>query len=205
VVADAVVLTVPAFAAAPLLAVIAPEAAAEAARIRYASVVTATLAYRPDDAARPLDGSGFLVPRTAGRLTTACTFSTSKWPELGRSGMVLLRASAGRQGDERALDLDDDALVARLHDELAATLGLTGAPVAQRVDRWVRAFPQYEPGHEERVGRIEAALAPLRGLFVAGAAYRGLGIAACVQQAEATAGRVMAHLSHHPVRPRETA
>ncbi|MFN2608332.1 MAG: protoporphyrinogen oxidase [Acidimicrobiales bacterium] len=202
--ADAVVLTVPAFAAAPVLAGVAPTAATELAAVRYASVVTATLAYRPEDVSRPLAGSGFLVPRGEGTLTTACTFTTSKWPATAAGGLVLLRASAGRAGDDRAIALDDAALVDRLHAELAAMVGLSAPPMEWRVHRWPRGFPQYEPGHEARVERIEAALPP--GVFVAGAAYRGLGIAACVQQAEATAGRVMGLLSHAPTsgsRPRD--
>jgi oxygen-dependent protoporphyrinogen oxidase len=200
VVADAVVVAVPAFAATPLLAPVAPDAAKELEQLRYASVVTATLGYRPESVRHPLDASGFLVARAMGGLATACTFSTTKWPDLRRSGLVLLRASAGRDGDDRALTLDDGDLVDRLHRELAPVLGLTAAPVAQRVDRWPRSFPQYEPGHEERVSRAESALVAHPGIFLAGAAYRGLGVAACVQQAETTAGGVMAHLSHRPSR-----
>ena len=216
VVVDAVVLTVPTFAAAPLLAGVAGDAARELEQIRYASVVTATLGYRPDALSRPLTGSGFLVPRVAsessdgwfrygpGPLVTACTFSSVKWPVLAASGLVLLRASAGRHGDDRALALDDDELVARLHGELGRMVGLSAEPVESRVDRWERSFPQYEPGHEARVARVESALARHSGLFVAGAAYRGLGIAACVQSAESTAGQVMIHLSHHHRPPRDT-
>jgi protoporphyrinogen/coproporphyrinogen III oxidase len=204
VVADAVVLTVPAFVAAPLVAGVAPAAARELEQIRYASVVTATLGYRPEALSRPLTGSGFLVPRAAGTLVTACTFSSVKWPALAGSGLVLLRASAGRHGDDRALSLDDGDLVARLHAELAAMLGLTAEPVEWRVDRWERSFPQYGPGHEERVGRVENELARHAGLFVGGAAYRGLGIAACIQSAENTAGQVMIHLSHHRRPARDT-
>ena len=62
-----------------------------------------------------------------------------------------------------------------------------------RVDRWVGGFPQYEPGHLARVDRIEAALAGLPGLTVAGAAYRGLGLAACVRQAGEAADRIAAY------------
>ena len=216
VVADAVVVTVPAFAAAALLAGVAPGASQELERIRHASVVTATLGYRPEALSRPLAGSGFLVPRVASEsrdgwfryepdpLLAACTFSSVKWPALAGSGLVLVRASAGRHGDDRALALDDGDLVARLHTELAAMVGVTAPPVTSRVDRWPRSFPQYEPGHEERVGRIEGALASHPGLFVAGAAYRGLGIAACVQSAESTAGQVMIHLSHHRPPARDT-
>jgi oxygen-dependent protoporphyrinogen oxidase len=201
---DAVVLTVPAFAAAPILAEVAPDAARELEEIRYASVAVTTLGYRPAALDRPLDGSGVLVPRSEGHLMTACTWSTTKWPALKESGLVLLRASAGRHGDERALDLDDDTLVARLHDELRTVVDVTEAPEVSRVDRWPRSFPQYEPGHESRVNRIEAALVGTPGLAVAGAAYRGLGIAACVQQAEIAAGRVMNQLAHHPAGSRDT-
>ena len=105
------------------------------------------------------DGSGFLVPRSEHRLMTACTFLSSKWPLLGSSGLVLLRVSAGRFDDPRISQLDDDELVGRLHREVTEALGTTKAPVTTRVDRWDRGFPQYEPGHLARVGRIEAALA----------------------------------------------
>jgi len=203
-VADAVVVTAPAFAAAPLLAATSPEAARHLGRIRHASVVTATLAYRPGSVAALPDGSGFLVPRGENRLITACTFSTSKWPALADAGSVLLRASAGRDGDDRASRLDDDAIVARFHRELTDLVGATEAPVTWRVDHWDNGFPQYEPGHDERVDRIEAALGRLDGIFVAGAAYRGVGIAACVQQAGIAAARVRAHLSHRPTPAGET-
>ena len=196
--ADAVVLTVPPSAAAALLSA-APGTAAELGRIRHASVVVATLAYRPEAVPVRMDGSGFLVPRPEGRLLTACTWSTSKWPELQSGGLVLLRASAGRDGDERALGLDDDALVDALHAELREMVGVTEPPATSRVDRWWHAFPQYEPGHEEAVRRIEADLAAtLPGVLLAGSAYRGLGIAACVQQAYDAAALVTAHLGRGP-------
>ncbi|HUQ63013.1 MAG TPA: protoporphyrinogen oxidase [Acidimicrobiales bacterium] len=197
VVADAVVITVPAFAAASILRGSSAGAAEELEAIRYASVVTATLGYEPRALPRPLDGSGFLVPRAEGKLLTACTWSTTKWPALGASGLVMLRPSAGRFGDDRAIHLDDNDLVARLHEELVATVGVTAPPVTSLVSRWPKAFPQYEPGHEERVDRIEVDLdTALPGVLVAGAAYRGLGIASCIQQAEHAAGRVTAMLAH---------
>ncbi len=189
-VADAVVVTVPAFAAAPLLENASPAAAAELRAIDYASVAIVTLGYAPSTVPALPDGSGFLVPRTEHRAITACTFLTSKWPDLAKSGLVLLRASAGRIGDTRALELDDPVLVECLHRELAEAVGVTKPPVTTRVDRWPLGFPQYEPGHLERVARIEAAIAAQPGLAVAGAAYRGLGLAACVRQAGEVAANI---------------
>ncbi len=194
--ASAVVVTVPAFAAAPLLRATAPSVADDLERIRYASVAVATLAYRPEDLPSPLDGAGFLVPRLERRLMTACTWSTSKWPALAASGLVLVRASAGRSGDDRPADLDDAELVDHLHQELSGVIGVRQPPVTSLVSRWPNGFPQYQPGHQRRVDRIEAALATaLPGVTLAGAAYRGLGIAACIRQAEEAATKLLAQLN----------
>jgi oxygen-dependent protoporphyrinogen oxidase len=137
----------------------------------------------------PLDGSGFLVPRREGWLMTAATFVSTKWPARRPDGRVMIRCSAGRFGDERHLGLDDAELVERLHGELTRAVDHRGAaPLEWRVDRWPRSFPQAEPGHLARVARIEAALP--RHVFVAGAAYRGVGIASCIRQAREAGERV---------------
>jgi oxygen-dependent protoporphyrinogen oxidase len=192
---DAAVLTVPAWSAGSIVRSAAPEAAAQLDAVRYASVVTVTLGYEPAAVGRELVGSGFLVPRVDGRLATACTFLTSKWPDLARSGLVMLRVSSGRDGDERALGLDDAALVEALHAEMAEALGLRAGPVVTAVHRWPRALPQYESGHSARIARARADLsARLPAVVLAGAAYGGLGIAACVRQAREAADLVAARI-----------
>jgi oxygen-dependent protoporphyrinogen oxidase len=191
--AEGVLVTVPAFAAAVMLATLSPAAAERMDRIRHASVVTATLAYRPSAVVRPLEGAGMLVPRVEGRFITACTWSTTKWPALAACGMVLLRASAGRDGDTRAIDMSDDDVVRHVHRDLVEALDLREDPVDSLVSRWPRGFPQYGSGHQRTVDGIEAALtADAPGVLVAGASYRGLGIAACVEQARRAATRMTA-------------
>jgi len=192
---DGCVVTTPAPVAARLLRELAPGAAATLDGIRYASVALATMGYDPGALRAPLEGSGYLVPRSQGWLHTACTFTTSKWPVLAGSGLVLVRASAGRDGDERPADLGDAELVARLHQEVAEVIGVSRAPVVSRVDRWPRSFPQYDVGHRARVEAVDADLAAKApGVVVAGAAYRGLGIASCVGQACDAAARIVAAL-----------
>ncbi len=180
--ADALVLAVPSPVAAGLVAPHAAGVAAELEGIDYASVVVTSLIYPAAGMGRPLDGSGFLVPRREGRLMTACTWSSSKWPHLVQAGRVMLRASAGRWGDERALAMSDEGLVDRLHAELVEALDLQSRPLDTRVTRWPDAFPQYRVGHLDRLARVEAGLTRLPGLVVAGAAYRGIGLPACIAQ-----------------------
>jgi protoporphyrinogen/coproporphyrinogen III oxidase len=191
---DAVVVTVPAPGAAGLLAGVAPAAAAELSGIGYASVAVVSLVYPNDALDKALDGSGFLVPRVEGRLVTACTWTSSKWPHLETDGRIVLRASSGRSGDERALDMSDAELTEAVHDELREAMGLRSPPLVSRATRWPGALPQYRVGHLERVVRIEEELRGAPGLAVAGAALRGVGIPACIRQGSAAASLVLDQL-----------
>lgn len=189
---DRVVLALPASGAAELVERRSPEAAAELRAIRTASVAIVLLAYPGDGFARPLHASGFVVPRVEGRLVTACSFGTAKWPHWSAPGVVVLRASVGRDGDDRFTSLDDEGLVARVHDELVEMVGVQARPMDAVVRRWPDAFPQYDVGHLARVERIESLLArDAPGVVVAGASYRGLGLPACIRQGRAAAGWVL--------------
>lgn len=196
-----VVLATPAFASADLLADAAPGAASALADIEYASVVMVTFAFASREVA-PYEGSGFLVPRREGLLMSACSWASSKWPHLGGGRSTFLRVSAGRHDDTRALAMTDDELVATLRRELEWTAGVTAEPLEVRITKWPKSFPQYRPGHLERVAGIEAILArEAPGVFVTGAAYRGLGLPACVHQGKATAQHVVDHLGLAPRHP----
>ena len=191
--ADAVVVATPAFVAAPLLSPITPDGAGLLAAIDHASVALLGLAVPRDGIDHPLDGSGFLVARDAGLLLTACSWTTSKWPHLDVDpDLVLLRASAGHDGDDRAFDLREHDLVAALLADLRATMGLRADPVDVRLTRWRSSFPQPRPGHLDRVDLLErtlAATAPR--LAVTGAWARGVGIPACIRGARRAAASVL--------------
>jgi oxygen-dependent protoporphyrinogen oxidase len=178
---DGAVVATPAGVATDLVLHGAPGASDELRSIRSASVVLATLAYRRSDLAVPEETSGFLVARGEARLMTACSFGSAKWPHWSDHDTMVLRVSAGRAGDERALELSDDDLVDQLQRDVAGALGTPASPSHWRVNRWREAFPQYEVGHRARVERIEAALRrDLPGVALAGASLRGSGIPACV-------------------------
>ena len=182
-----VVMATPASVTAALVRPTSVPAADELASIRTASVALTLLAYRTADVALPA-GSGMLVPRVEGRLLTASSWWHQKWPHLVTPGTVLVRASAGRDGDTRFTDLADDELVRALTKDLAHMVGLRAAPIDAQVARWPGGFPQYDSGHAARVERAEAHLrSDAPGLVLAGASYRGIGIPACIRSAKAAA------------------
>ncbi len=194
--ADAVVLALPARITGRLLQPHDDEAAALLASIDYASVTLVTFRAPDDCVPADLFGTGFLVPRRSapkGRepwAVTACTYLDRKWPHLAREGEVLLRTSLGRIDDARADEWTDADCAARAWEELGALSGLTGEPTEWTVVRHPQAFPQYRVHHLLRTAGVEAAVARLGGLAVAGSAYRGVGIPACIASGRAAARAV---------------
>ena len=200
VLADAVVLSLPARPAGRLLAQVpggeAAAAAAGLAEIKYASMAIVTLAY-PDSAfADPPRGSGFLVPAVDGRAVKAVTFSTVKWPHLRAvsPGVQIVRCSVGRLGEEAILQREDGELATLAAADLAAATGVAGSPADVRVTRWGGGLPQYSVGHLDRIARIRAGVARLPGLAVCGAAFDGVGIPACIASARLAADQVTGYL-----------
>src|SRR5207237_7411330 len=171
--ADRVVVATESHAAARMLRYVDPTLATLLAEIPYASSATVTCGYRRADVPHPLDGFGFVVPRTEGRALLACTFSSVKYPGRAPEGHALLRCFVGGALNEAVLELDDPALVAGARDELRQALGITAEPVLTRVARFTKAMPQYHVGHAGRVGAIEPCAGALPGLPRAGGAYRG--------------------------------
>ena len=196
--ADAVVLAVPAGPSARLLTGLPGASVAVTAlrEIGYASMAIVTLAYPASAFPGPPAGSGYLVPAVDGRPVKAVTFSSVKWPHLGRdSDLVFVRCSLGRAGEEAVLQTDDAGLAAVAARDLAAATGVRGDPVATRVSRWGGALPQYTVGHLGRVAGIRAGVARQPGLAVCGAAYDGVGIPACVATAQRAASQIAAYLT----------
>jgi oxygen-dependent protoporphyrinogen oxidase len=204
--ADAVVLAVPARAAADLLRAESPAAAAGLAAVEYASMALVTLAYRRADLRLP-EGSGFLVPPVDGRTIKASTFASQKWGWIADEDpdVAVLRTSVGRHGETAVLQRDDAGLVEVSRHDLRAATGLDAVPLQTRVTRWTDGLPQYPVGHHARVARIREHVAKLPGLAVCGAQYDGVGIPACVASAYAAVDQLagdttaVAELTANPV------
>jgi oxygen-dependent protoporphyrinogen oxidase len=108
---------------------------------------------------------------------------------------VLLRCYLGAAGREAVVDEPDGRLVALARADLAKTMGIDATPRLAVVARWPKAMPQYPPGHLERLDAMEAGLASLPGLALAGAGYRGVGIPDCVRQGTEAARRIVVALA----------
>lgn len=191
---DAVVVAAPARAAVGLVAGIAPEASAALSTIETAGVVMVTLRVPGEEwpvSAR--QRSGYLVPKSVQRTVTAVSFGSQKWAHWAPDdGSVVVRVSLGRDGLD-VMHLDDDAILGAVVDEVGHHLGCDLRPSESRITRWPSAFAQYRPHHHRLVSGIDADLPA--GVVLAGASYRGIGIPACVADAQRAARTVIAHLA----------
>ncbi|HEY4626455.1 MAG TPA: protoporphyrinogen oxidase [Blastococcus sp.] len=178
--ADAVLVTAPAPKAARLLAEVVPAAVQPLRGIPYASMAVVAMAFP----AQHVDaGSGLLVPPVTGRLVKGVTVSSAKWPHLAGDAL-LVRSSVGRFGGESELQRPDDDLTAAVVSDVAELLGLSRPePLETRLVRWGGGLPQYLVGHQARVNAIRAAVSEVPGLAIAGAAFRGVGVPACIRDA----------------------
>jgi oxygen-dependent protoporphyrinogen oxidase len=184
--ADTVVVAVPANRASALLQSAAPELAGLLSAIPFAASTLVHLAFDSTAAPTPLAGSGYLNPRRGGRQVAACTWSSSKFEGRAPAGGLLLRAFL--KGEAAALP--DDAAFRLVCDELASTTGISARPHWHRIYRYADGMPQYTLGHLGRLAAIEQELRALPGLVLAGQSYRGIGIPDTIRSAEAAAEAV---------------
>ena len=150
--------------------------------------------------ARPAAAARVGLPRAAGRgpghqgghlqLHQVGAGSQAAAPDLSCCGP----RSAGR-ARRPSLQRSDAELVGRRARRPGRS---AGAPLPTRVDshvqRWGGALPQYAVGHVDRVARIRELVGAVAGLEVAGAAYDGVGVPACIGSGRAAAAATLTHL-----------
>jgi len=176
----AVVLAVPAYAAACLLEPSAPKLAAQLAAIGHAPIGVVCSAYDRKQVRHTLDGFGFMAPRREG-LHTICTFwNSSLFPSHAPEGTVLM-TSLVRSGEDGLMEAPYDLFAETVEAENAKILGITGAPRERKVWRFPRALPQYNVGHARRVREIREALNGLPGVCLAGNYLAGRSIGECAE------------------------
>jgi oxygen-dependent protoporphyrinogen oxidase len=191
---DALILAVPAPAAAKLLQCHAPHLSQELASIEYAGCNVVSLGFQRTQIGHALDGFGFVVPQVERRRIIAASFASQKFAGRAPAGAVLIRVFIGGALQPELLDLSDGELVRVATDELSELLQLHGPPLYVDAARWPRSMPQYHVGHVARIARIERLAAGHRRLALAGNAYHGVGIPQCIASAESAAQYVAASL-----------
>lgn len=193
--AQAVCAALPGPRAARLLADSFPALASSIASIPYASSVTVNFAYEQRVLPPEAEGFGFVVPAEEGSGILGCTFTHLKYEGRAPEGRSALRVFLGGRLREDALTAPDERVSAETRAELARVLGVAAVPHVAAVRRYPESMPQYHVGHIEKSRQIFRDAAAYPGLFLAGNAYRGIGLPDCIHLAESQAEKAMEFLS----------
>lgn len=189
--ADSVILATPAYVASRLLRPVDDDLSARLADIDYESTVTVSLAYPRDAVPRALDATGYVVPRRAHRPVLACTWTSAKFEGRAPHDRALFRVFLGGAQRQTSVDAPEHELRDLALAEMRDVMGIRATPLICRINRFERAMPQYHVGHLERVREIESLAGRVFGLYLAGAAYGGVGIPDCARSGERAAAAAL--------------
>lgn len=182
--AETVVIAGPPWAAAELLRTSLPGLSEQLSQVHGAPTATVFFGFDLDSDTERLTGSGFIVPPGEGDILAA-TWVDQKWPGRAPPGAGLVRAFLGgaRRVGPSPLEASNEELVSLARRELERFMGPLGRQRFARVYRYSHGTPQPELGHLTRVAAIRESLHHIRGLYLAGPGYDGVGIPDCVRGA----------------------
>jgi protoporphyrinogen/coproporphyrinogen III oxidase len=193
--ANTVIVSTPTDAAGEILRGLSEQFPATLARIEYAPVAVVSAGYRRDQIEQSVNGFGFLVPRSEKLRVLGTVWNSSLFPGRAPEGMACFTSFAGGATDPGLCNLPDDEIVATICAEVAHVLGISGAPLIARIQRYARALPQYNLGHSKTVSALGALSSSIPGLFLAGNYFSGPSIGSCVEQANQTADAARVYLA----------
>jgi len=191
---DYLILATPTDVAGRLLGNVNPAFKSVLSSIQYAPVAIVSLGYQRSDVGHPLDGFGFLVPRSEKLRILGSVWNSSLFPGRAPEGHVLLTSFVGGATDTDAATLSAEKLGALVHSELTPILSIAKTPAFSNVQIYARALPQYNLGHSERLAQMERLRLDTQNLWFAGNYLRGPSIGACVEQSLAVAQEVLSRL-----------
>ena len=117
----------------------------------------------------------------------ASTWTSQKFSDRAPDDSVLIRCFVGGAQNEDLALRERSELIAIVREEMSRILGIKTDPLFARAYQWGKSMPQYVVGHGDKIARLEKLLSSHPGLYLAGSAYRGIGISDCIVSGEQAA------------------
>lgn len=184
------ILSVPADAAAALLAPLDRDLGQLLDGIVYASLSVVHFGLDRSAVHHRLDGIGFLVPRQAAIALNGNLWMSSLFPDRAPQGRVLLSCYLGGMRHPEAVGWSDAHSIDQAMRGLRRFLGLRGDPEMVHIDRHEQALPLYQGAYPQRLRAIASRLAALPGLHLAANYWGGVSVSDRMIRGYATARRI---------------
>jgi protoporphyrinogen/coproporphyrinogen III oxidase len=192
--AAAIVIATPAYVSAHLIESISVQLGHTLSGIAYAPVAVVAAGYYRQQVGEPMNGFGFLVPRTEKLHTLGTVWNSSLFPGRAPGGAVTLTSFTGGATNPEITGEPEEEIAKIVQSENEHVLKIIGSPVASAVWKNPRALPQYNLGHGHVVEAIRDAERRLPGIFFAGNYLEGPAIGKCVENGFQAAEAVQNYL-----------
>jgi oxygen-dependent protoporphyrinogen oxidase len=196
--ADAVVLSVPAYAAGPFVRPHSAELARLLDDVYYPPVAEVFLGYATGQIPRPLDGFGYLIPEVEKRQILGTIWSSSLFEGRAPAGHVALTTFVGGARQPGLVALDNNELLRRVTAEIHSILGAEGEPVFSRIIRWEKAIPQYNMGYRTILDAVANFEREHPGVYFCNNFRGGIAVGDCVMSGYAVAERIRKSFQGEP-------
>ncbi len=194
--AAAVVIATPAYVSAHLIEAIFAQLGHTLSGIAYAPVAVVAAGYYRQQVGNPINGFGFLVPRSEKLHTLGTVWNSALFPGRAPRGAVTLTSFTGGATNPEIASEPEEEIAKIIQSENEHVLKIIGSPVTSAVWKYPRALPQYNLGHGHVVEAIRDAERLLPGIFFAGNYLEGPAIGKCVENGFQTAEAVHNYLQN---------
>jgi len=172
--ADAVILALPAFGSARLVAGLDQELFGLLSSIDTAAMDVVAMAFKKSDLRWQSKGYGYLVTADSNMATLGVVGESEIFCGRADNDHTLIRIMMGGARRPDIAELSKEDLIALAQTELRQIVKPSAAPVRTWVRRWPRAIAQYTLGHSERVDRCRQLASRLGLVSLCGSSYDGI-------------------------------
>jgi oxygen-dependent protoporphyrinogen oxidase len=186
VVAQKIVVTCPAFAAASFLQNSLPALAKALENVNYPPMAMIHTTYPKESVGFALNGFGGLHPPAEQLFTAGSLWTSSVFKGRSPENHVLFTSFVGGMLAQDKTKFSDEEILRRVDTELRNLYTIkTKQPIYQRITRWNKAIPQYDIQLNEVYA--QAAEAEKQGVFICANWYKGVALSDCITKARAMA------------------
>lgn len=167
-------------------------------QLKNSSMISIYMGFDVSDDILPMDGTGFITPKSEDVFCDACTWTSRKWRHTSQEGKLLVRLfyKSSNPYFGALKDLSQQELLQVVQVDLKKSLGINKEPTVSVVTNWWDCMPNYLITHPKTVKNLEAKLEKnYPGILLAGASYYGVGIPDCIKSGEKVAQKIISNLN----------
>ena len=190
--ADGIILSIPHTAAQHLFR--DSDLDEEFTHLKNTSMISIYAGFNVADNILPLDGTGFITPKSEDVFCDACTWTSRKWKHTSKEGNLLVRLfyKSSNPYFGALKDLSKEELLQVVQVDLKKSLGINKESIVSVMTNWSDCMPNYLITHPHTVKSLEEKMEKnYPGILLAGASYYGVGIPDCIENGEKVARKII--------------